>query len=51
MKSLLSKIKKESKLKNIDQFKELEIELVRIKNVNNPNKLESELKELYRIHS
>ena len=48
MKLLLSKIKSEKKTKNksIDTIKQLENELVEIKCANNPNKLQSELKEL-----
>ena len=37
------------KNKGIDKIKELEIEVVRSKNVNNRNKLQSELKELNKI--
>ena len=36
--------------KKNDKIKELEIELVRIKYANNPNRLQSELKELNKIH-
>ena len=52
MKSLLNKIRteKKKKNKNVDKIKELEIELVRIKYANNPNRLQSELKELKKIH-
>ena len=51
MKSLINKIKTEKKKKteNIDKTKELEIELVKIKYANNPNKLQSELKEMNKI--
>ena len=51
MKSLLNKIKSEKKKKNknYDKIKQLEIELVKIKYANNPNKLKSELKELIKI--
>ena len=51
MKSLLNKIKSEKKKKNKinDKIKQLEIELVIIKYVNNPNKLQSELKEFKKI--
>ena len=49
MKSLLKKIKTEKKKKNLDKIKQLEIELVNIKYANNPNKLQSELKELNKI--
>ena len=47
-KFLLNKIKSEKKKKNknYDKIKELEILLVRIKYADNPNKLQSELKEL-----
>ena len=52
MKLLLNKIKSEKKKKNkiSDKIKEVEILLVRIKYVNNPNKLQSVLKELIKIH-
>ena len=52
LKSLLNKIKteKKKKNKNIDRIKAIEIELVKIKYANNPNKLQSELKELNKIH-
>ena len=50
MKSLLYKIKSEKKNKNVDKFKDLEIELVKIKYANNPNKLQSALKEFKTIH-
>ena len=48
MKLLLNKIKSEKKKKNksFDIIKQLEILLVRIKYANNPNKLQSALKEL-----
>ena len=48
MKSLLNKIESErkNKNKNIDKIKNLEKELVKIKYAINPNKLQSELKEL-----
>ena len=51
MKILLNKIKSEKKKKNkdLDKIKELEILLVKIKYANNPNKLQSELKELNKI--
>ena len=51
MKSLLNKIKTEKmkKNKNLDKIKELEILLVRIKYANDPNKLQSALKELNKI--
>ena len=51
MKLLLNKIKSEKrkKNKNLDKIKELEIHLVNIKYANNPNKLQSELKELNKI--
>ena len=50
MKSLINKIQSENKkkTKNIDKI-ELEIELVKIKYVNNRNKSQSELKELNEI--
>ena len=47
MKLILNKIKTEKKKKKkFDKIKELEIELVKIKYANNPNKLQSELKVL-----
>ena len=51
LKTLLNKIKtgKKKKNKKIIKIKELEIELVIIKYANNPNKLQSELKELNKI--
>ena len=51
MKSLFNKIKTEKKEKNksFDKVKEVEIEIVKIKYANNPNKLQSELKELEKI--
>ena len=51
MKLLLIKIKSEKKKKNknLDKNKQLEILLVRIKYADNPNKLESALKELNKI--
>ena len=51
MKLLLNKIKSEKKKtnKNLDKIKHLEILLVNIKYANNPNKLQSELKELNKI--
>ena len=51
MKLLLNKIKSEKKKKNKDfnKIKQLEILLVNIKYANNPNKLQSELKELNKI--
>ena len=47
MKSSLNKIKTETKKKNkiVEKIKQLEIELVRFKYANNPNKLQSEVKE------
>ena len=52
MKFLLNKIKSEKRKrnKNLDKIKELEILLVNIKYANNPNNLQSELKELNKIH-
>ena len=49
---LSNKIKSEKKKKNknLDKIKELEILLVNIKYANDPNKLQSELKELNKIH-
>ena len=38
------------KKKQNDKFKKLEIELVKCKNINNPTKLKSELKELNKKH-
>ena len=51
MKILINKIKSEKKKKNKDfnKIKQLEILLVNIKYANNPNKLQSELKELNKI--
>ena len=51
MKLLLNKFKteKKKKNKNLDKIKELEILLVNIKFANDPNKLQSELKELNKI--
>ena len=51
MKSLLNKIntEKKKKNKNFDKVKELEMELVKIKYANNPNKLQSELQELNKV--
>ena len=51
MKLFLTKIKteKKKKNKNFDKIKQLEILLVRIKYADNPNKLESALKELNKI--
>ena len=51
MKSLLNKIKSErkNKNKNIDKIKNFEKELVKIKYAINPNKLQSELKELIKF--
>ena len=52
MKSLLNKIKTErkNKNKNFDKIKKLEIQLVKIKYANSPNNVQSELKELNKIH-
>ena len=50
MKSLLNQIKTQKKNKDFNENKELEIELFNIKYANNPNKLQSELKELNKIH-
>ena len=51
MKTLLNNFKseKKNKNKNIDKIKQIEMELVKIKNANNPKKLEPELKELNKI--
>ena len=51
MKLLLNKIKSEKRKRNkdLDKIKQLEILLVNIKYANNPNKLQSELKELNKI--
>ena len=51
MKLLLNKIKTEKKKKNkkFDKIKQLEILLVRIKYADNPNKLQSALRELNKI--
>ena len=52
MKLILNKIKSEKKTKNknYDKIKQLEILLVRIKCADKPDKLESALKELNKIH-
>ena len=42
-------MKKRKKIKNLDKIKQLEILLVNIKYANDPNKLQSELKELNKI--
>ena len=47
---LKKKSEKKNKNKNIDKIKHLDIELVKIKQAGNPNKLQSELKELAKIH-
>ena len=51
MKLLLNKLKSEKRKRNkeLDKIKQLEILLVNIKYANNPNKLQSELKELNKI--
>ena len=49
LKILINKIKTEKKKKNLDKIKQLEIQLVNIKDANDPNKLQSELKELTKI--
>ena len=49
VKFLLNKIKSEKKKKNSDKVKQLEILLVQIKYANDPNKLQSELKDLNKI--
>ena len=48
MKLILKKIESETekKIKNFDKIKELEVQLVRIKNADKPDKLESALREL-----
>ena len=53
MKSILNTIKteKKEKNKNLDKVKQLEIELVKLTYAINPNKSQSELKELNEIHS
>ena len=48
-KLLLNKIKSEKKNKDLDKVKQLEILLVQTKYANNPNKLQSALKELNKI--
>ena len=52
IKILLNKIKCEKRKRNkdFDKIKKLEILLVNIKYANNPNKLQSELKDLNEIH-
>ena len=51
MKLFLNKIKSEKKKrnKNLDKIKQLEILLVIIKYANDPNKLQNDLKELYKV--
>ena len=49
LKLLLNKIKSEKKKKNLDKIRQLEILLVNIKYANDPNKLQSALKELNKI--
>ena len=51
MKLLINKIKSEKRKrnKNLDKIKQLEILLVKIKYAKDPNKLQSELKELNKI--
>ena len=49
-KPLLTEIKTGMKNKTFDKMKQLEIELVKIKYANNPYKLQSELKELNKVH-
>ena len=53
MQTLLNKIKSEKtkKSKSIDNVKQLEIELGQFKYVNNPNKLQSEVKESNKIQA
>ena len=52
IKLLINKIKTQKKMKNnkLDKIKQLETLLVNIKYVNDPNKLQSELKELNKNH-
>ena len=52
MKLLLNKIKteKKKKTKGVDKIKQLETEIVKTKYANNPSKLQSEIKELNKIH-
>ena len=49
IKVLLNKIKTEKKKKNLDKIKQLEILLTKINYANDPNKLQSALKELSKI--
>ena len=49
MKILLNKIKSEKKKKNLDKVKQLEKLLVQNKYANDPNKIQSELKDLNKI--
>ena len=50
MKLLFNKIKSEKKKKkNIDKYKQLQTQLIKVKYANNPNKLQYELKELNKI--
>ena len=50
LKLLINKNKTAKKNRNINKIKQLETLLVNIKYANNPNKLQSELKELNKIH-
>ena len=52
IKLLLGKVKSEKKKKNenLDKIKQLETLLVKTKYANNPNKLQSDLKALNKIH-
>ena len=52
MESFLKKFKSERKTenKNYDKIKQLEITLFKIKYENDPNKLQTELRELNKIH-
>ena len=50
MKIIFKKIKSEKEKKNFDRIKQLEIELVKVKNANNPDKLQHALEELNKIH-
>ena len=45
-----NKAERKKKKKNIDKIKELEIKMVKIKYANNPTKIQSELKDINKIH-
>ena len=49
LKTFLNKTEKKKKSRTFDKNKELETQLVKIKYVNNPNKLQSQIKEFNKI--